>query len=189
MDEHSPIVPHNVYGMTKAAGWWVCQHYRRHFQLHTNVGILFNHESPLRKAQFLTRKISLGIAAIQKGESSQLELASLDNLVDWTDARDFVNAFWLMLQQDNPDDYVIASSETRSVRDWVVRAFELAGLDWKKHVKSPSLDSSKPSPMARIGDIKKIQQAIQWTPKISFDDMISNILRADGVRLSERIRA
>ena len=132
--ERTPFHPRSPYGVSKVFGHWMAVNYRESYGIHVSNGILFNHESPRRGENFVTRKITMGLAAIKQGRAKELRLGNLDAKRDWGFAGDYVEAMWRMLQQEKPDDYVIATGETHSVREFVEESFGYAGLDWKKHV-------------------------------------------------------
>src|SRR5437667_1228238 len=139
-NEETHFHPRSPYGISKVAGFDLTRNYREAYNLHASSGILFNHEGPRRGFEFVTRKITHGVARIQAGLQKELQLGNLDAIRDWGFAGDYVRAMWLMLQQDKPDDYVIATGETHSVRELVETAFDCVGLDWKKHVvQDPAL--------------------------------------------------
>jgi GDPmannose 4,6-dehydratase len=133
--ERTPFYPRSPYGCAKVYAYWITVNYRESYGLHTNNGILFNHESPRRGETFVTRKITRAVAHIQAGLQEKLYLGNLDAKRDWGYAKEYVEAMWLMLQQEQPDDYVIATGETHSVREFLEVAFDHVGLDWKKHVE------------------------------------------------------
>src|SRR6202171_3399269 len=137
-DESTPFYPRSPYGVAKLFAHWTTVNYRESFGLHASSGILFNHESPLRGVEFVTRKVTSGVAAIKLGLGETLRLGNIDARRDWGHAKDYVEAMWLMLQQDQPDDYVIATGRTHSVRDFAEMAFRYAGLDYEKYVVTDS---------------------------------------------------
>ena len=147
-------------------------------------GILFNHESPRRGLEFVTRKVTDGVARIKLGLSTELRLGNLDARRDWGFAGDYVEAMWLMLQQDTPDDYVIATGETRTVKELVQVAFDRAGLDWEKHVKLDPAFIRPAEVDLLIGDPAKAKKHLGWTPKVSFEEMIGMMVDSDIARLS-----
>lgn len=181
-DEETPFYPRSPYAVAKVYAHWVTVNYRESFGLHASSGILFNHESPLRGIEFVTRKVTDGVARIKLGLQDSLQLGNLNAERDWGHAKDYVRAMWLMLQQDTPDDYVIASGRTTSVRDMARMAFDHAGLDMDKHVAvDPSL--FRPAEVDRlIGSSAKAKRVLGWEPTISVEEMIQEMVDADLVR-------
>jgi GDPmannose 4,6-dehydratase len=178
-NETSPFHPRSPYAVAKLYAHWMTLNYREAHHLFACSGILFNHESPRRGENFDTRKITRGIAQILAGRASQLRLGNLDAQRDWGHARDYVEAMWLMLQQDEPDDYVIATGEMRSVRDFVTAAFELSGLDWQKYVE---IDEAymRPAEVPELrGDSAKARLKLGWKPKTTFADLVYEMLAHD----------
>jgi GDPmannose 4,6-dehydratase len=163
--EKTPFHPRSPYGVSKVFGHWIAVNYREGYGMHVSNGILFNHESPRRGENFVTRKITLGVAAIKRGKARELRLGNLDARRDWGFARDFVEAMWLMLQQEQPDDYVVATGETHSVREFCEEAFAAVGLDWKDFVK---VDAKYFRP-AKLG----------WQPKVTFKELVRLMVEAD----------
>jgi GDPmannose 4,6-dehydratase len=154
--------------------------------LYAVSGILFNHESPRRGLEFVTRKVTDGVAKIKLGLQKELRLGNLDARRDWGFAGDYVEAMWLMLQQDTPDDYVIATGETRTVKELVQIAFDRAGLDWEKYVKIDPAFIRPAEVDLLIGDPAKAKKQLGWEPKVSFEEMISMMVDSDIARLSSR---
>ena len=152
--------------MAKVFGHWMAVNYREGYGMHVSNGILFNHESPRRGENFVTRKITMGLAAIKKGQSKELRLGNLDAKRDWGFARDYVEAMWLMLQQRAPDDYVVATGETHSVREFLEEAFGYVGLDWQEHVKVDPKYFRPAEVDFLLGDPAKAQAKLGWTPKV-----------------------
>jgi len=178
-DESTPFHPRSPYGISKVAGFDLTRNYREAYGLFACNGILFNHESPRRGFEFVTRKISLGVAKIKLGLSDQLVLGNLEAKRDWGYAKDFVLAMWLMLQEDKPDDYVIATGEAHSVKEFTRLAFESAGLDWKKYVK---VDKSfyRPSEVNHlIGDYRKAAKKLKWQPQVKFKELLEMMVKSD----------
>ena len=176
--ERTPFHPRSPYGVSKVFGHWMAVNYREGYGMHVSNGILFNHESPRRGENFVTRKITMGVAAIKKGRAKDLRLGNLDAKRDWGYARDYVEAMWLMLQQPSPDDYVIATGETRSVREFLEEAFSYVGLDWKDHVV---LDPKYLRPAEvdlLLGDPAKAQRVLGWKPRVTFKELVR--LRVDA---------
>jgi GDPmannose 4,6-dehydratase len=182
--ELTPFYPRSPYGVSKVFAHYITVNYRESYDLFAVSGILFNHESPRRGLEFVTRKVTDGVARIKLGVADSLSLGNLDAQRDWGFAGDYVRAMWLMLQQDRPDDFVIATGESHSVRELVEVAFRHAGLDWKKHVK---LDPKflRPAEVDHlIGDCSKAKQALGWTPDVSFEALVKMMVDADIERHS-----
>jgi GDPmannose 4,6-dehydratase len=182
--EQTPFYPRSPYGVAKVYGHYITVNYRESYDLFAVSGILFNHESPRRGLEFVTRKVTDGVARIKVGLSSELRLGNLDARRDWGFAGDYVEAMWLMLQQDTPDDYVIATGETRTVKELVQVAFEHAGLDWQKFVKLDPAFIRPAEVDLLIGDPSKAKRKLGWTPKVSFEQMIRMMVDSDVARLS-----
>jgi GDPmannose 4,6-dehydratase len=153
--------------------------YRESYGMHVSNGILFNHESPRRGENFVTRKITMGIAAIKQGRASELRLGNLDAKRDWGFAGDYVEAMWRMLQRDTPDDYVVATGETHSVREFVEEAFGYAGLDWKKHVVIDEKYFRPAEVDLLLGDPTKARAVLGWAPRVGFKDLVKLMVDAD----------
>ncbi|HXC78510.1 MAG TPA: GDP-mannose 4,6-dehydratase [Candidatus Acidoferrum sp.] len=184
-NETTPFRPRSPYAIAKLYAHWMTINYREAHHLFACSGILFNHESPRRGENFVTRKVTRGVAQILAGKVDKLRMGNLDAKRDWGHARDYVNAMWLMLQQDEPDDYVVATGTTRSVKDFVEAAFGLVGLDWKKYVQ---VDDAymRPADVAELrGDATKAAEKLGWTPTVTFDalvrEMLENDLKLEGV--------
>jgi GDPmannose 4,6-dehydratase len=178
-DERTPFWPRSPYACAKLYAHWVTVNYREAHGIHACSGILFNHESPRRGENFVTRKVTRGVASILAGKQDQLLLGNLDARRDWGHARDYVVAMWLMLQQSEPEDYVIASGVSRTVRELVETAFGIVGLDWTKHVK---LDAAyvRPAEVNHLcGNASKARERLGWQPATSFEDMIREMLEHD----------
>jgi GDPmannose 4,6-dehydratase len=171
--------PRSSYGISKVAGFDLTRNYREAYGMHASNGILFNHESPRRGYEFVTRKITTGVAQIWAGKTDELRLGNLDAKRDWGHARDYVMAMWMMLQQPEPDDYVIATGETHSVREFAELAFECAGLHASKHiVQDPQL--YRPAEVnALLGDASKAREKLGWEPKIGFKELVQEMVEAD----------
>ena len=181
--ETTPFYPRSPYGVAKAYGHFITVNYRESYDLFACSGILFNHESPRRGLEFVTRKVTDGVARIKLGLSKELRMGNLDARRDWGFAGDYVRAMWSMLQQDEPDDYVIATGETHSVRELIEVAFGHVGLDWKKHV---TLDQRFLRPAEvdlLIGDPGKAKQKLGWTPTVDFAGLVKMMVDADLARL------
>ncbi|MGH7370020.1 MAG: GDP-mannose 4,6-dehydratase [Candidatus Methylomirabilaceae bacterium] len=185
--EGTPFHPRSPYGVAKLYGHWITVNYRESYGLFTCSGILFNHESPCRGKEFVTRKVSDGVARIRHGLATQLRLGNLEARRDWGYAGDYVEAMWLMLQQDTPDDYVIATGETHSVRELVEIAFVRAGLDWRQHVVEDQ-DLKRPAEVDVLqGDYSKAKRVLGWQPKVGFRELIEMMVDADLRRYGERV--
>jgi GDPmannose 4,6-dehydratase len=182
-DESTPFYPRSPYGVAKLYGHWITVNYRESYDLFAACGILFNHESPRRGKEFVTRKISDGVARIKLGLAKELRLGNLDAQRDWGFAGDYVRAMWLMLQQDRPDDYVIATGRTHAVREFVRLAFEAADLDWERYVVVDPRYYRPAEVDLLVGDATKAKRALGWTPEVSFEQLIERMVRADLDRL------
>ena len=182
--EGTPFYPRSPYAVAKLYGYWATVNYRESFALHASNGILFNHESPLRGVEFVTRKVTQGVAAIKLGIADTLRLGNIDAKRDWGHARDFVHAMWRMLQQDEPDDYVIATGRTSTVREMCRMAFGCVGLRMEDHVViDPAL--FRPAEVeVLLGDASKAREKLGWQPTTSLEDMIVEMVEADLARLS-----
>ena len=183
-NERTPFYPRSPYGVAKVYGHFIAVNYRESFGLFAVSGILFNHESPRRGLEFVTRKVSNGVARVKLGMQEKLAMGNLEAKRDWGFAGDYVEAMWLMLQADTPEDYVIATHETHTVQELCEIAFARADLDWKKHVQ---VDSSLVRPAEvelLIGDASKAKQKLGWEPKVRFKELIEMMVDADLRRLS-----
>ena len=181
--EATPFYPRSPYGVAKVYGHFITVNYRESYGMFCCSGILFNHESPRRGREFVTRKVTDGAARIRLGRANELRLGNLDARRDWGFAGDYVEAMWLMLQQDKPDDYVIATGETHSVGELVREAFEYVNLDWQKFVvQDPSL--VRPAEVdLLIGDPAKARRELGWRPKVGFRELVRRMMDADLERL------
>ena len=182
--EETPFYPRSPYGVSKVYGHYITVNYRESYDLFACSGILFNHESPRRGLEFVTRKVTDGVARIKLGLSKELRMGNLDARRDWGFAGDYVRAMWMMLQQDEPDDYVIATGETHSVRELIEVAFGHVGLDWKKHV---TLDQRFLRPAEvdlLIGTAEKAKAKLGWTPTVDFAGLVKMMVDADVARVS-----
>ncbi len=181
--ETTPFYPRSPYGVSKVFAHYITVNYRESYGLFAVSGILFNHESPRRGLEFVTRKVTDGVARIKLGLAKELRLGNLDAQRDWGFAGDYVQAMWLMLQQDAADDYVIATGKSHSVQDLVEVAFARVGLDWRKHVvQDPAF--LRPAEVDHlIGDASKAGASLGWTPKVSFEQLIEMMVDADLKRL------
>src|SRR5512141_3106905 len=177
--ETTPFYPRSPYGAAKLYAYWITVNYREAHGIHASNGILFNHESPLRGETFVTRKITRAVGRIAMGIQDKLELGNLDAERDWGYAKEYVEAMWLMLQQDDPDDYVIATGETHSVKDFVEAAFEYLGMDWKRYVKFDSRYCRPAEVDLLIGDATKAREKLNWQPKVRFKELMKIMVDAD----------
>ncbi|MBV8172299.1 MAG: GDP-mannose 4,6-dehydratase [Candidatus Eremiobacteraeota bacterium] len=181
--ETTPFYPRSPYGVAKVYAHWITINYRESYNLYSCSGICFNHESTRRGLEFVTRKVSDSVARIKLGLATEIRLGNLDARRDWGDARDYVRAMWLMLQQQQPDDYVIATGTTRSVKDLVMAAFKHAGLDWQKYVVVDQKFMRPAEVDVLVGDASKARRVLGWHPTISFEQMIGEMVDADIARL------
>lgn len=181
--ETTPFYPRSPYGVSKVFGHYITVNYRESYDLFACSGILFNHESPRRGLEFVTRKVSDGVARIKLGQTDQLKLGNLEACRDWGFAGDYVQAMWLMLQQDQPSDYVVATGVSHSVKDLVAIAFEHVGLDWQSHVKTdPSL--LRPAEVDRlVGDASRAREILDWKPSLDLATLIRIMVDADLERV------
>jgi len=178
-NETTPFYPRSPYGVSKLYGHWITVNYRESYGLFACSGILFNHESPRRGLEFLTRKVTYAVAQIKAGLRHELRLGNLEAQRDWGYAPDYVEGMWRMLQADQPDDYVLATGETHSVREWVEKSFQMAGLDYRQYVK---LDPQLVRPAEvdlLIGDASKARKKLGWQPSVTFDQLIQLMVEAD----------
>ena len=182
--ETTLLHPRSPYGVAKMYAYWMTVNYREFYGMYACSGILYNHESERRGLEFVTRKISDGAARIKLGLVSELSLGSLDARRDWGYARDYVEAMWLMLQQETPDDYVIATGETHSVGEFVSEAFGCVGLDWREYVRVDSAFVRPPEATQLVGDPSKIRTALGWVPRTSFPELVRLMVQADLERVS-----
>jgi GDPmannose 4,6-dehydratase len=186
-NESTPFHPRSPYGVAKVYGHWITINYRESYGIFACSGILFNHESPLRGKEFVTRKVSYGVARIKHGLQEKLRLGNLDALRDWGFSGDYVKAMWLMLQQDKPDDYVVSIGEKHSVRELVELAFAHVGLDWRKYVEiDPTLFRPAEVNMLR-GDATKARTVLGWRPEVSFAELVQMMVDADMQRVKREI--
>jgi GDPmannose 4,6-dehydratase len=183
--ESSPFRPHNPYAVAKLYGHLMVATYRENYGLHASSGILYNHESPRRPPEFVSRKITRGAAAIKLGMQDELRLGDLEATRDWSFAGDVVEAMWLMLQQDAGEDYVIASGVSRTVRDMVRCAFEHVGLDYEPHVLVDPEFVRPPDPVPLLGDPTRARTELGWEPRTSFEELIGMMVARDLQELTE----
>jgi GDPmannose 4,6-dehydratase len=195
-NEKTPFYPRSPYGVAKLFGYWITKNYREAYNMYACTGILFNHESPRRGENFVTRKITIGLGKILRGESENLVLGNLNSLRDWGHAKDYVEAMWLMLQQENPNDYVIATGEEHTVKEFIEKCFSRKGyeIEWKgEGVNEIGIDTNtgktlikvnakyfRPSEVDELlGDSSKAQKELGWKLKISFNELIDDMLAKD----------
>ncbi|MBI1804151.1 MAG: GDP-mannose 4,6-dehydratase [Ignavibacteriae bacterium] len=182
-NENTPFYPRSPYGVAKVYGHFISINYRESYNLFCVSGILFNHESPRRGKEFVTRKITDGVARIKLGKANEVRLGNLDAQRDWGFAGDYVRAMWLMLQQHQPEDYVIATGQSHSVQEFVELAFKHVGLDWRNYViVDPSL--FRPAEVNHLrGDASKAAQKLGWKPEIAFEELVVKMVEADLERV------
>ncbi len=183
--ENTPFYPRSPYGVAKVYGHWITVNYRESYNMFCCSGILFNHESPKRGLEFVTRKITNTVARIKLGLANELRLGNLDAKRDWGYAGDYVRAMWLMLQQDEPDDYVIANGETHSVKDFAELAFKHVGLNWGDYVVVDERFYRPAEVHQLIGDASKARKKLGWEPTVSFQDLIEMMVEADLEQLKK----
>jgi len=177
--ETTPFYPRSPYGVSKLYAHWITINYRESFNMFACAGILFNHESPRRGLEFVTRKITHAVARIKHGIDEELRLGNLDARRDWGFAGDFVQAMWLMLQQDKPDDFVIATGETRTIREFCQVAFDRAGLDWENYVVIDERFFRPAEVNILLGDAAKASETLGWKPETSFEKMVQLMVDHD----------
>jgi GDPmannose 4,6-dehydratase len=187
--ETTPLYPRSPYGVAKVYGHWITINYRESYDLHASSGILFNHESPRRGLEFVTRKISHGVAKIKLGQARELRLGNLDSQRDWGFAGDYVEAMWLMLQQDQPGDYVVSMGETHPVREFCELAFGHVGLDWQKHVVVDEKFMRPSEVDLLVGSSEKARDELGWKPKTTFEELVRMMVDADLALLSGDLRS
>ena len=186
--ETTPFYPRSPYGVAKVYGHWITVNYRESYGMHATSGILFNHESPRRGLEFVTRKISHGVARIKLGLDEELRLGNLEARRDWGFAGDYVEAMWLMLQQDQPEDYVIATGETHSVREFCELAFGYVGLDYRDYVVIDQRFMRPAEVDLLIGDASKARQKLGWQPRTTFPELVQMMVEADLQLVKEQMR-
>jgi GDPmannose 4,6-dehydratase len=182
--ESTPFYPRSPYAVAKLYGHWITVNYRESFGLHASSGILFNHESPLRGTEFVTRKVTDGVARIKLGLTKELRLGNIDAKRDWGHAKDYVRAMWAMLQQEKPDDYVVATGHTTSVRDMCRIAFQHIGLTMEDHVVIDPAFFRPAEVDVLLGDASKARVRLKWAPEVTLTEMICEMVDADLARLS-----
>ena len=183
--ESTPLYPRSPYGVAKVYGHWITINYRESYGIHASSGILFNHESPRRGLEFVTKKITDGVAQIKLGLAKNLALGNLDSKRDWGYAGDYVKAMWLMLQQDEPDNFVIATGKTHSVEDFVRTAFEYVDLDYKEFVITDPRFVRPAEVDLLLGDPSHAKKILGWEPTVSFEELVKMMVDADMERLSK----
>jgi GDPmannose 4,6-dehydratase len=184
--ETTPFWPRSPYGVAKVFSYWATVNYRESYGMHANNGILFNHESPRRGETFVTRKISRAVAAIKHGLQKELFLGNLQAKRDWGYAPEYVEAMWLILQQDRPDDYVVATGETHTVQEFLEIAFAHVQLDWKEYVKHDERYERPAEVDLLVGDASKAKRAFGWEPKVRFPELVRLMVDADLASLEKR---
>ena len=177
--ETTPFRPRSPYGVAKVYAHWITVNYRESYGMHASCGILFNHESPRRGETFVTRKITRAAARIAAGHQQHVSLGNLDAKRDWGHARDYVEAMWLMLQQDEPDDYVIATGETHTVREFATLAFSIVGLDYLDYVKHDPRYDRPAEVNVLLGDASKARERLGWTPSVTFGGLVRQMVEAE----------
>jgi GDPmannose 4,6-dehydratase len=186
-NEETPFYPRSPYGVAKVYGHWITINYRESYDIFACSGILFNHESPLRGKEFVTRKVTDAVARIKLGVLDKLRLGNLDAQRDWGFSGDYVQAMWMMLQQDAPDDYVVAMGQKHSVRELVQRAFDCVGLDWQQHVEVDPL-LIRPAEINTLrGDAAKARGRLGWQPQVAFPELVQMMVEADLQRVRKEI--
>ena len=188
-NERTPFYPRSPYGVAKVYGHSITVNYRESYGLFACSGILFNHESPRRGLEFVTRKVSDGVARIKLGLASEIRLGNLDARRDWGFAGDYVQAMWMMLQQEEADDYVVATGESHSVQELVDLAFAHVGLDWRQHVVVDPLLKRPAEVDLLLGDATKAHDKLGWSPKVRFPELVAMMVDADLERCRSRARA
>jgi GDPmannose 4,6-dehydratase len=186
--ERTPFYPRSPYGVAKLYGHWITVNYRESYGLHASSGILFNHESPRRGLEFLPRKVANGVAKIKLGMATELALGNLDAQRDWGFAGDYVEAMWMMLQQDQPDDYVVCTGETHSVREFCELAFGHVDLDWQKHVVIDERFMRPAEVDLLVGDYSKASAQLGWKPRTSLAELVRMMVDADMDLLQGKLR-
>ena len=178
-DENTPFYPRSPYGISKVTGYHLVKNYREAYNLHASNGILFNHESPRRGYEFVTRKISLAVARIKKGSKEKLKLGNIKSKRDWGHAKDYVKAMWLMLQQEKPNDYVVGTGKEHSVEEFARMAFSHVGLNYKDHIVIDKKLIRPAEVDSLLADYSKAKKILKWEPKISFNDLVIDMVESD----------
>jgi GDPmannose 4,6-dehydratase len=187
--ESTPFYPRSPYGVAKVYGHWITVNYRESYDLHATSGILFNHESPRRGLEFVTRKITHGVARIKQGLDTELRLGNLEAQRDWGFAGDYVEAMYLMLQQDEPADYVVSTGETHSVREFCEVAFSHVGLDYQEFVVQDEKFFRPAEVELLVGDATKAHTVLGWKPRTAFNELVTSMVDADMDQISAKLRA
>jgi GDPmannose 4,6-dehydratase len=186
--ESTPFYPRSPYGVAKVYGHWITVNYRESYNMHATSGILFNHESPRRGLEFVTRKVTYHAAKIKLGLAQELRIGNLDSQRDWGFAGDYVEAMWMMLQQDIPDDYVVATGETHSVQRLIEVAFDCVDLDWRQYTVQDEKFMRPAEVDLLIGEPSKAKTTLGWTPKVSFEQLVEMMVEEDLKRLRQEHR-
>jgi GDPmannose 4,6-dehydratase len=184
--EKTPFYPRSPYGAAKVYSYWITKNYRESYDMYACNGILFNHESPRRGETFVTRKITRAVAAIKLGKQDKLYLGNLDAKRDWGFAGDYVEAMWLMLQQDKADDYVVATNETHTVREFCEKAFGHVGLNWEDYVEIDEKYNRPAEVDLLIGDPAHAKKQLKWEPKVTFEGLVKMMVDADLEDLKDK---
>jgi len=185
--EETPFYPRSPYGVAKVYGHWITVNYRESYDLHASSGILFNHESPRRGLEFVTRKVTHGVARIKAGLDDKLALGNLDAQRDWGFAADYVRAMWMMLQQDQPDDYVVATGETHSVKELVDLAFSAVDLDWEKYVVIDERFLRPAEVDLLVGDPSKAEKVLGWHRDVDFATLVTMMVESDVALVNSQL--
>lgn len=185
--EDTPFYPRSPYGVAKVYGHYMTVNYRESYDMHASSGILFNHESPRRGLEFVTRKVTYHAAMIKLGIADVLYMGNLDSKRDWGYAKDYVKAMWMMLQQESADDYIISTNETHTVKEWVAAAFKCLDLDWEKYVKLDSMFLRPAEVDLLVGDSSKAKKVLGWEPEVDFKKLVNIMVEADYNYLKSQI--
>jgi GDPmannose 4,6-dehydratase len=185
--ESTPFHPRSPYAVAKVAAFWATVNYREAYGMFATNGILFNHESPLRGETFVTRKVTRAVARIKAGLQDKLFLGNMDAKRDWGYAPDFVEAMWMMVQHDRPDDFVVATGETHSVREFVEAAFSHAGLEWEPHVEIDPRYFRPSEVESLLGDPSKAERELGWRPRVKFEELVQIMVDADVATLEDQL--
>jgi GDPmannose 4,6-dehydratase len=186
-NENSRFYPRSPYGFAKVYAHWACINYRESYGMHASSGILFNHESPRRGIEFVTRKITDGVARIYRGMANELRLGNLDARRDWGFAGDYVKAMWSMMQKKEPDDFVVATGKAHSVGEFAKLAFDEVGLDWNKYVKVDPKFIRPAEVNLLLGDASKARHVLGWKPEVTFEELVRMMVREDLKRYDEKM--
>ncbi len=186
--ESTPFYPRSPYGVAKVYGHWITVNYRESYNMHATSGILFNHESPRRGLEFVTRKVTYHAAKIALGLANELRIGNLDSQRDWGFAGDYVEAMWMMLQQEVPDDFVVATAQTHSVQRLIEVAFECVNLEWSRYVVQDPKFMRPAEVDLLIGDPSKAREKLGWKPRVSFEELVQMMVKADYDRLKQENR-